>query len=53
MREAASRQILTHVRDDFQAIAPIYHMYRGMMDKLMEEEAVLEKETGGHRDEWN
>ena len=53
MREAASRAILTHVADDFRACAPVYHMYRGMLDRLMEEETLLVQKENPRRDEWD
>ncbi|MBQ9309032.1 MAG: DUF2461 domain-containing protein [Clostridia bacterium] len=45
IREASSRDILTHVRGDYLAMAPIYRMLQGMQDALNEEEeSVQEKQ---------
>ncbi len=44
------RRIFVKVRDDYLALAPIYHMLRGMQDALLEEE---ERRTAASRtDTW-
>ncbi|MBQ8160965.1 MAG: DUF2461 domain-containing protein [Clostridia bacterium] len=45
LREAASRRIFTHVRNDFEAMGPIYLMLRGMQDELAAEEKKLSEGT--------
>ena len=37
VREASSRELFMHVRSDFQAMAPLYQMLRGMQDQLDKE----------------
>ena len=37
IREASTRAVWEHVRDDYRAMAPIYRMFRGMQDALDEE----------------
>lgn len=49
LREASSRDLFLHVRSDFQAMAPIYKMLRGMQDELdkelLESQEKLQTET--------
>ena len=47
MKWAGSREIFTHVLTDFQTLAPIYRMLRGMQDEIIDEER-----RANSRDEW-
>ncbi len=57
MREIHSRDILEHVRADYQALTPIYRLLRGWKDEILIEEAPATFTDGiigrrQMRDEW-
>lgn len=51
MSETSGRGLLGHIAADYEAMAPIYRMLRGMQD-LLEEETVPPERKPERRDEW-
>lgn len=54
-RWAFSKEVFLQVRHDFEALAPIYRMLRGIQDELQQEEIKAAQEAAGktrRQDEW-
>lgn len=52
LRETATRTVLAHVLADYEAMAPIYQMLRGMQDALEAEDPNNATAEKRNKDEW-